>query len=86
MDFRIQDSNNPDPERFDKLFPRPIIFQSARLKVTIPIQLNAELDLNREKINDERSNALLPPELAPEQLPSFEPRPEDDFSPGHRPA
>ncbi len=85
MDIRIQHANNPDPKRFNELFSFPIIFQRPRLKVTIPIQFNAEFDLDREKIDHKRSDAILPAELAAKQLPPLEPRPEDDLGVGHGP-
>jgi hypothetical protein len=46
IDFRIQDPDNPDPERLDELLALPVVFWRARLKVAVPIQLNAQLDLD----------------------------------------
>jgi hypothetical protein len=46
IDFRIQDPDNPDPQRLDELLALPVVFWRARLKVAVPIQLNAQLDLD----------------------------------------
>ena len=53
MYFCIQYSNNPDSERLDELLALQVIFQRTQLKVTFPIQLDAQLELNRKEIDDE---------------------------------
>jgi hypothetical protein len=80
---RIQDPNDSDHERLDKSLALEVVFRRAYLKMAVPIQLDAKLNLDREKIDDKCSDTVLTPKLTFEQLMPLESRPEDEFGFGH---
>ncbi len=42
----VQDANNSDPKRLDELLALQVVFQCARLKMAVTVQLDAQLDLD----------------------------------------
>jgi hypothetical protein len=79
----VQDPNNLNPERLNELLSLLIVFVGTALKVAVPIELDSQLDLRREKIQHKGPNAVLPAKLASQELAALEPRPQHHVGIGH---
>jgi len=71
VDVWIEEPQNLDAKGLDKLAAPFVMLSSAILKMTLTIELNSYSRFRRIEVQNIRSNTVLPPESASEQLPTL---------------